>query len=192
MSDLNLDVAQPTTSGLSAACGSLSVTAREVAGRWYREERECIFRYLVSLGTSPSEAQDLTQETFLRLYITLRKRKPIENPRAWLFTVASNLAMQNKRWWRYRPPACEEDVARWMRSEADPQGTPEQAILHDEVTNRLQAAVRGLSRQQQACLQLRAEGFRYREIAGILGVSLPTVAEFLRRALVKLKKAMNE
>jgi len=61
-----------------------------------------------------------------------------------------------------------------------------------EAALRLDAAVRGLSPQQQACLHLRAEGFRYREIADTLGVSLATVAEFLRRAIAALRKAMHE
>jgi RNA polymerase sigma-70 factor (ECF subfamily) len=192
MSDLNFDAARLIEAGFSASRAELAVTARELAGRYYREERDSIYRYLVSLGTNPSEAQDLTQETFLKLYIALRNRKQIENMRAWLFTVASNLAMNHRRWWKYRPSAREEDVTRWMRSEADTQDTPEQALLHRETAMRLKEAIRGLSRQQQACLHLRTEGFRYREIARILGVSLPTVAEFLRRALTKLKKAMNE
>ena len=192
MSDLNSDVASLVAGGFSASRDELAVTARELASRYYREERDSIYRYLVSLGTNPSEAQDLTQETFLKLYVALRDRKRIENLRAWLFTVASNLAMNHKRWWSYRPSAREEEVARWMRSKADPQRTPEQALLHRETAERLNEAISNLSRQQQACLHLRTEGFRYREIAHILGVSLPTVAEFLRRALVSLKKVMNE
>jgi RNA polymerase sigma-70 factor (ECF subfamily) len=192
MSDRNFDVASPIAAGFSASWAELAVTARELAGRHYREERDSIYRYLVSLGTNPSEAQDLTQETFLRLYVALRKRKPIENTRAWLFTVAFNLAMNHRRWWNYRLPAREEDVDHRMHSQADPRATPEQALLHRETAVRLREAIDGLSRQQQACLHLRTEGFRYREIARILGVSLPTVAEFLRRAVIRLKKAMNE
>ena len=191
MSDLNFDLTSSIAAEFSPSRTKGALTARELAGRYYREERDSIYRYLVSLGINPAEAQDLTQETFLKLYIALRNRQQIENMRAWLFTVASNLALKQKRWWKYRPPAREEDVAHWIRSKVAPQDTPEQAILHRETDARLEEAIRGLSPQQQACLRLRAEGFRYREIAQILGVSLPTVAEFLRRAVARLKKAMN-
>ena len=51
---------------------------------------------------------------------------------------------------------------------------------------RVQTAMSSLSEQQKQCLFLRAEGFRYREIAEILGVSISTVAESLRRAIRKL------
>lgn len=192
MNDLYIDITSSIAAGLPASRAELAVRARELADRCYREERDAIYRYLVSLGTNPAEAQDLTQETFLKLYIALCKRTQIDNVRAWLFTVASRMALNQRRWWRYRPSASEEDVARWTRTEAHPQGTPEQALLHREAASQLDAAIRELSPQQQACLHLRAEGFRLREIACILGVSLSTVAEFLRRAIAGLKKAMHE
>lgn len=64
MSDLNFDIADPLATQFSPSRVELLATARELAGRYYQEERDSIYRYLVSLGTNPSEAQDLTQETF--------------------------------------------------------------------------------------------------------------------------------
>jgi RNA polymerase sigma-70 factor, ECF subfamily len=169
-----------------------SVTPRERLAHTYREERGPIYRYLVALGTNPVEAQDLTQEAFLKLYIAIRKGKQIENTRAWLFTVASNLSLNQKRSQGYRPAATENEMARWLESQADPDGDPEQTLLQSEKALSLGQAIGTLSRQQQACLHLRAEGFRYREIAQILGVKLPTVAEFVRRAIARLKRVMHE
>jgi RNA polymerase sigma-70 factor (ECF subfamily) len=168
------------------------VTARELVGRAYRENRLAIYRYLIALGMNPAEAQDLAQEAFLRLYVAIRKGQRIENLRAWLFAVASNLALNQHRARQYRPAATEQDVAAWLQSQSDPHSDPEQALLDSERAVHLSEAIRGLSRQQQACLHLRAEGFRYREIARILGVTLPTVAEFVRRAVVRLKQVMHE
>lgn len=192
MGDIYFEVARAMNDGRSAVRDHFADAARELAGRYYGQERDAIYRYLVSLGTNPSEAQDLTQESFLKLYIALRNRKQIENARAWLFTAASNLAMNQRRWWKFRPSASDEDMERWARTAAGRYGTPEQTLLNNETATQLAEAVRQLSQQQRACLQLRREGFRYREIARILGVSLPTVAEFVRRAVAKLKKAMNE
>jgi RNA polymerase sigma-70 factor (ECF subfamily) len=48
--------------------------------------------------------------------------------------------------------------------------------------------VEGLSDQQRRCLHLRLEGLRYPEIGSILGISASAVGEFLRRAIVRLKK----
>ena len=56
----------------------------------------------------------------------------------------------------------------------------------------LRTAIENLSPQQRSCLHLRAEGFRYREIAGILGINPSTVGEFLQRAVKRLRKAIYE
>jgi RNA polymerase sigma-70 factor, ECF subfamily len=52
-------------------------------------------------------------------------------------------------------------------------------------------AFRELSPQQKMCVHLRAEGLRYREIADVLGVAVPTVSEFMRRALGRLRSAIR-
>ncbi len=51
--------------------------------------------------------------------------------------------------------------------------------------------MRALPEQDRACLALRAEGIRYREIAEILGVSLGTVALSLERSLAKLSRVQE-
>jgi RNA polymerase sigma-70 factor (ECF subfamily) len=65
---------------------------------------------------------------------------------------------------------------------------PEQLLLQREKFARLFMAMQRLSLQEKQCLHLRAEGFRYREIGEILGVSADTVNEYLRRAMRKLKE----
>jgi RNA polymerase sigma-70 factor (ECF subfamily) len=57
---------------------------------------------------------------------------------------------------------------------------------------RFHAAVEGLSEQQRRCLFLRMEGLRYPEIGSTLGISASAVGEFLRRAMVRLKKVRDE
>ena len=53
---------------------------------------------------------------------------------------------------------------------------------------RLAAAVNALPDRERRCLQLRAEGLRYREIARVLGLSLGTVANAMARALARLRR----
>ena len=166
-----------------------TVTRREYVSQVYKEWRDALYRYLVALGAEPAVAQDLTQELFLKLYETMGKGQPIQNVRAWLYTVASNLALNHFRAEAYRPSISGEDVARWLESQAQPDADPEKALLERERAVFLQEAISTLSPQQRVCLHLRAEGFRYREIAKILDVTVPTVAEFLRRAILKLRKA---
>lgn len=53
----------------------------------------------------------------------------------------------------------------------------------------LLAVVRALPELDQWCLSLRAEGLRYREIAGVLGISLGAVANSLEKSLFRLTRA---
>jgi RNA polymerase sigma-70 factor (ECF subfamily) len=177
------------TAFFSVAGFQTPATRRELVTRAYEENRDALYRYFVSLGADPTVSQDLTQEVFLRLYVESGKGKHIHNARAWMFTVASHLALNHLRADHYWISITGDDVARWLESQAQPGADPEKAVLERERAVALQNAISNLSPQQKVCLHLRAEGFRYREIAKILGVTVPTVAEFLRRAISKLKRA---
>ena len=65
-------------------------------------------------------------------------------------------------------------------------------MIGKERTRQLADAIAGLSKQQRACLHLRAEGLRYRGIAAVLGISTPTVGEFLQRAMERMRTAIYE
>jgi RNA polymerase sigma-70 factor (ECF subfamily) len=73
----------------------------------------------------------------------------------------------------------------------DPAPNPEELLLRKERMVRTHAAISVLSGRQKQCLYLRAEGFRYREIAELLGVTVSTVAELLHRAIMRLTKESN-
>jgi RNA polymerase sigma-70 factor (ECF subfamily) len=69
---------------------------------------------------------------------------------------------------------------------------PERELLDRERELRFHDAVEGLSEQQKRCLFLRMEGLRYPEIGATLGISPSAVGEFLRRAMMRLKKVAAE
>ena len=154
----------------------------------YQEARDDVYYYALTFGIDPAQAQDVAQETFLRLYIALRNGEEIRNPRAWIFRAAHNLGLRTRaRQQRVQPL---DSVA----GDAIPQpGTPADALLIEaERRSNLADAIAALSPQQRQCLHLRAEGLRYREIAAAIGISVSTVSEFLTRAIAKLKGAVNE
>src|SRR6185369_17554948 len=55
---------------------------QDQVSRLFEEARDDVYRYLLTLGLHPPQAQEATQEVFLRLYTTLRKGEEIQNPRA--------------------------------------------------------------------------------------------------------------
>jgi len=171
------------------ACGGkLQVTLQDQVARLYEDLRDDVFRYLVLIGVPPDEAQELCQEVFLRLYVALRKGQQVSNQRAWVFTVARNCAISA----RASSAAMAEFDAAIEEQLISKSPSPERVLIDRERMLRLHKAVSSLSQQQRQCLHLRVEGFRYREIAEILGVASSTVGEFLQRAVCRLRKALYE
>jgi RNA polymerase sigma-70 factor (ECF subfamily) len=154
----------------------------EVTG-FYDEFRGPVLRYLYSLRISPDDGEELVQEVFLALFRHLRAEKPRDNLRGWIFQVAHNLALKN-RIGRMRHPETDAEM-----EHTDPGLNPEQLASGKQRQARLLSVVRALPEQDRFCLSLRAEGFRYREIARILGISLGSVANALERSIARLSRA---
>jgi RNA polymerase sigma-70 factor, ECF subfamily len=165
-----------------------SATLQEKVGRLFEESREDVYRYLLTLGLYPPQAQEAAQEVFLRLYATMRKGEEIQNPRAWIFRVAHNLGLKIRARQHAEEPFDAELGSRY----ASQRDTVETELIERERMARFHDAVEGLSEQQRRCLFLRLEGLRYPEIGVTLGISASAVGEFLRRAMVRLKKVRYE
>ena len=161
-----------------------ALTLQDQVAQLFLEAREDVYRYLLSLGLYPPQAQEGAQEVFLRLYATLRKGEKIQNPRAWIFRVAHNLGLKIRAQQHTGAPF----DANLESQIADSTLNPEQSLLEREQALRFHKAIETLSDQQRRCLFLRLEGLRYPEIASALGISASAVGEFLRRALARLKK----
>lgn len=153
----------------------------------YRELRKPLLSYLVGLGLSADEAQDIVQDAFLKLHQHLAADRSRENIRSWLFRVAHNAARNRQNRYERRFAAPLEDGLNLAVDKI----TPEGAVLEKEKFRRLQEAIRLLSRSERECLLLRAGGLRYREIGEILGLSTSTVGDTVDRAIRKLAEKCN-
>jgi RNA polymerase sigma-70 factor (ECF subfamily) len=153
----------------------------------FEETREDVYRYLLMLGLQPARAQETVQEVFLRLYTSLKKGEDIQNPRGWIFRVAHNYGLKV----RARQGSEDPFDAGMELQLASKMDSPEHELLERERIGQFHRAFEGLSDQQKRCLALRMEGLRYPEIAATLGISASAVGEFLRRAMVRLKKVRN-
>lgn len=159
-------------------------TLQNRVAQLFEEARDDVYRYLLTLGLYPPQAQETTQESFLRLYATLKKGEQIENPRAYVFRIAHNMGLRVRAQQHLAIPF-EPDVEMQLVSPAE---NAEHILLEREKWVRFHRAVEGLSEQQRRCLSLRLEGLRYPEIGSILGISTSAVGEFLRRAMVRLRR----
>ena len=160
-------------SGFSSPPGSKLQTLDQVLSVLFDQLRLSLYRYVVAMLGSAAEAEDVTQECFVKLFLEMRSGKSLDSPKAWLFRVGHNLVLDR---WRSASPAQSLDgPALNVADERYP--SSEEAVLQQERLALMRAAINRLSTQQRLCLHLRTESFRYREIANILGVSESTVCE---------------
>ena len=154
----------------------------EVTGL-FEQFRSPLFRYLRSFGLTAQDAEEIIQEVFLALFQHLRHGKSRANLRGWIFRVGHNQALKLRaRESRRAVPADDDFVER----QPDLAANPEEQAVSNQRQRRLTAVVDALPARDRACLALRAEGFRYREIAEIVGMSLGAVSMSLERSLAKL------
>jgi len=154
----------------------------EAVAELYARLRLPVYGYVFATTGCRHEAEDVTQEVFFRLYLELRRGGRIGNLRSWIFSVAHNLAMSaHSREARQRSA---EALQFSGRLGAD----PEDLLLSAERDRKMAFALKRLSARERQCIELRAEGLRYREIAAVLQVSVPAVQSFLARAIEKLKE----
>lgn len=163
-------------------------TLQEDITRLFEESRSEVYRYMLTVGLYPQQAQEAVQEAYLRLYVALRKGEEIQNQRAWIFRVAHNFGIREHDR-ESRSQAFDEDLEARL---VDPNSNPEMTAIDRERNVRFHQAIQELSTQQRRCLCLRVEGLRYSEIGSVLGISAKTVGEFLRRAITHLRKVCDE
>jgi RNA polymerase sigma-70 factor (ECF subfamily) len=156
----------------------------------FSEHREALLRFLQRRLNNFALAEDLTQETWLRA-AGMRNAAPIDNPRGFLFRIASNLALDHQRHVGHRielpvSPAITEAVA-------DRQPSPESVTLHRSEMARLLQIVEGLSpRCREVFLLGKLEGLGLAEIGARLGISRNTVVTHMVNALAAIEREMAD
>src|SRR5215207_5492678 len=146
------------------------------------EHRSRIHRYVLSIVGDPAEADDLTQETFLRAH---RQRESLRDPSAavpWLYSVATRVCLDRFRQ-RARRGAHEDHRNPEIESPPDPAPTAQLRVEQDEMSTCVQGYVAELSDSYQAVLLLHdVHGLTCPQIAGLLGDSPGSVKIRLHRA----------
>lgn len=152
-----------------------------------------LYRYLMRIVMQPSTAEDLFQQTWLRVMERIQKYDPKRSFEGWLFSVAHNLAIDHLR--RRQPESLDEPTrAGEMRFDlarsADPGALEE--LLSLERAERIAEAVAQLPLSYREVIALRfEEEMKLEEIAFVLALPMGTVKTRLHRALKALKLALG-
>jgi RNA polymerase sigma-70 factor, ECF subfamily len=163
----------------------ISADLRERILALYDEYRPRLFRYIRSMNLSRDKVEEVIQETFLRLTTQLMREDEIENVQGWIVRVAHNFAVDMlKR--NDRDSAGTSDHIFALETYVDPTPNPEEAYSKKEQIRRVQAALSTLNQQQRQCFDLRARGFRYKDIALTFGISEQRAAFIVKQVAVRL------
>jgi DNA-directed RNA polymerase specialized sigma24 family protein len=108
---------------------SAPATLSERVQALFQQFRVPVFRYLLRKTRNPGTAEDLTQETFLRLCRHLRDERPLDNAKAWLLTVANNLAIDEVRSDRNQTDLYESAWREIEESRSDAEADPEEVLF---------------------------------------------------------------
>jgi RNA polymerase sigma-70 factor (ECF subfamily) len=165
----------------------------EQVATYFTNYRDPIFRYL-QYGCRCSDAEELTQEVFLRLYRALHRGDRIQDVPRWLYTVARHLAIDRNRSRHvmHLIPVLEKVWRRLLDTVPDQSPTTEAVLIGQNRNDKFREALDCLTDTQRQCLQLRAEGLMYRQIADAMHMSVSGVADSVARAVTKLKTKLGD
>lgn len=156
----------------------------------YADNRERLLLYLTRQLRCRQTAEDLVQDVFLAIPKATPIR-PVANPRAFLFRVASNLAV-NRSKQEARRRALREANAAILWTAVD-EVTPERQLLGSEALARVDAAIARLpERTRQILAWRRLDGLTNRAIAARLAISDTAVEKHMRGAMAALALALGD
>lgn len=138
-----------------------------------------------------TEAEDVTQETFVRAYTQLATYKPTHKFSTWLLSIASHLAIDQLRRRRFLALPLEDvPFLEWI---VDASTGPEQSALQGEQQDEIQRYLQCLPSKYRAVIVLRYwHDFSYEEIAAALHLTPALVKARLHRARELLARAMQQ
>jgi RNA polymerase sigma-70 factor, ECF subfamily len=146
--------------------------------------RAVVYRVAARI-VGPDEAEDVSQDTFLRAFHRLGQYRGASSFRTWLLQITQNTALNALAWARRRPTEPGEDAAE--AADADPRRQPVSELERRERRDRLERKLAGLRPEYRSLLVLRdLEGLSYGEIAGVLKMPLGSVKGRLHRARTEL------
>lgn len=168
--------------------------------RLVNRHQKRILNFIFHFMGDPTDAEDLTQEVFLRVWKSAGAYKPEAKFTTWLYRIAANLCINRQRSLRIRKwfSMSEADSQQQESSEVfiDTAGvtrtTPEDDLLQSELSQQVRKALDALPSSQRLTIVLKIyDGMTYLEISQILGRSVSAVDSLLIRAKKNLQKKLT-
>ncbi len=161
--------------------------------------QERVFGFLLGMMRDREVANDLFQETFVRVLSALRKQRGSYDQQGrflgWVLRIARNAALdhlRSRKKWQDVAVSSEEDEASFWERLPDDEPLGDELLLHSERHAFLDACIEQLPPEQREVLLLRHEGdLTFREIAELTECSINTALGRMRYALMNLRRMMT-
>lgn len=168
----------------SNAASSAAVDRADLVASLYDAHGDELYGYLCRYCGRGDTAEDLLQETFLRLVREVRAGRTPDQPRAWLYRVATNLATSRGR----RLSVVARTLRRLRAPEPEP--SPEPVVIGREARDELLSALARLGGDARSALLLSAQGFSGAEIATFIHRTPLATRSLLLRARLAVRKQL--
>ncbi|KAB2638008.1 MAG: sigma-70 family RNA polymerase sigma factor [Verrucomicrobia bacterium] len=143
---------------------------------------------------NPSEAEDISQQVFLRLWRHAKNYRPDAKFTTYLFTITRNLVFNESRRRSRRKEVSSDERGEFshLQIQADSALEPDAELLQAELCKAVDAAIAALPEAQRLAVVLRRyEQMPYEEIAGVLKLSVSAVKSLLFRARGTLRESLS-
>lgn len=168
---------------LEALLSGLVSGDREALAQLYRRTRAAVYGLALSILRHGPDAEDVTQDTFVRAWECAGQYTPRGTPMGWLLSITRNLALMKLR---ERGKVRDLSPEEWESFSIE---GPELNLADRQI---LSAALSALSDQERQVVVLHAvAGLKHRETSALLELPLPTVLSKYHRALSKLKSILE-
>jgi RNA polymerase sigma-70 factor (ECF subfamily) len=157
-------------------------------GKLVRIYQSRLYNFVRSMVRNDELAEDITQESFVKAYFSLKKLQNPASFKSWLFRIANNNTLDYLR--KKRLP--QVDVDEHIRESYVDDSTPEQKVVADSRTRHIQEALLKLKEDQRSILVMcDLQGLSYQEIAEALNIPFGTVQSRIFYARKKLKEHLD-
>jgi RNA polymerase sigma-70 factor (ECF subfamily) len=185
--------------GEASLVADLKLGSEDAFAQLIAQYHQPIYSLIVRSLNDPSDAPDITQEVFIKVFRSIRSFNGDASLRTWLYRIALHEASNQRRWWsRHKrqevtidvPAESEEfgETFTLASTLADQGDSPFDHASQNETRVKVESALRQLPEVFRTVVVLREiEGFSYEEIAEILDTNLGTIKSRLTRGRAALK-----
>jgi RNA polymerase sigma-70 factor, ECF subfamily len=190
MADNNMDPVDPDAALMVAFQKGDTAAFEQLLGEYHR----VIVNFIYKIVNNPTEAEDLAQDVFLRIFRAKANYEPRAPFGAWIYRIAVNVSLKSIARKRFRlfgfGSTSDRNGSRTGEERvADQRPTAERALMESETARIVRGAVRTLPEREKVALILRRyEGLSYRDIAAVMNCTEAAVKTYIHRGKLHVRE----